>query len=323
MKHLLVMSLFSFIFGCGNKKTPESARAWPQFPASDNPAMRIEPVALDSGFGLYSFFIDSPGEAVYVLAFRQTVAQPRTPYEREEAEAGIFRLDQQGKVVKRLLVPESRLVSGASFGMLDGQLLILLWRHFAIVNPERMTIVGEIPVYDDKFFPSKLPLDEMTFDELRDNYTLAFDAALDHCKQGRWLDWTPGGAWFVLATAPDGSRAAWSPLTYFDEDIEPLKKRFPPAAPALPVHPEGLITDTKGSLQEVEYLSGGTQLDYPNYKSRLIKQYELRLGDKTARFSTTDRDRHDLHLGLADNLRLTTADGAAWVSFEGVLYRME
>lgn len=323
VKYLLAMSLFSLIFGCRDKKTPEAARAWPQFPASDNPALHIEPVALDSGFGLYSFFIDPKGESVYVLAFRQTVAQPRTPYERAEAEAGIFRLDQQGKVLKRLLIPESRLISGASFGMLDEQLLVLLWQRFAIVDPEKMRIVGEIPVYDDKFFPSKQPLDEMTFDELRDNYALALDAALDRCKEGRWLDWTPGGAWFVLATAPDGSRAAWSPPTYFDEDLEPLKKRFPPAAPALPEHPEGLITDGNGSLREVEYLSGGTQLDYPNYKSRLIKQHELRLGEKTARFSTSDRNRHDLHLGLADNLRLTTTDGAAWVSFEGVLYRMK
>ncbi len=39
----------------------------------------------------------------------------------------------------------------------------------------------------------------MTFDELRDNYAIAFNAQLEQCSGCRWLDWTPGGAYFVLA----------------------------------------------------------------------------------------------------------------------------
>ncbi|MFN8302387.1 MAG: hypothetical protein U0U46_07840 [Saprospiraceae bacterium] len=316
------MSLFSLLFGCGGKKTPEAARAWPQFPATDNPAVHIEPIALDSAYTPRAFFISDKADAVFVLAYRPAIDNPRTPYERAEAAGRIFRLDSKGNILQRLDIPDTQWVPEASFGILEGELLVLLWQHFAVIDPERLTIKGEIPVYDYNYFPCRLKLEEMTYDELRDNYLIVRDDALDHCKEGRWLDWSPGGAFFVLATSPNGKRAAWSPNTYIDEDIEPLKQRFPLLQLTLPSLPEGEISDERGRLREVEYLSGGTQLDYPNYKSRLIKQHELRLGNTTARFSTTDRNRRALHLDYANNLRLTTADGAAWVCFEGVLYRI-
>ena len=77
MKHILLfMSLLSFLFGCGGKKTPADAPSktaeWPRFPATDNPNVQVEPVRLEGDFGLRSFFIAPDKQSVYVLGVRNS-----------------------------------------------------------------------------------------------------------------------------------------------------------------------------------------------------------------------------------------------------------
>ncbi|MEO6759492.1 MAG: hypothetical protein ABIO24_08570, partial [Saprospiraceae bacterium] len=82
-------------------------------------------------------------------------------------------------------------------------------------------------------------------------------------------------------------------------------------------------SDGPVQIREADYISAGSQLDYPNYKNRMVLQYEMVVGDKTLHFSTTDRSRHKLRLDFSDNRMLATADGAGWIKYEGVLYRVE
>ncbi|MBK8557439.1 MAG: hypothetical protein IPL65_17560 [Lewinellaceae bacterium] len=83
------------------------------------------------------------------------------------------------------------------------------------------------------------------------------------------------------------------------------------------------ISDQPVRLRDEAQHAAGTQLVYPNYKERSTELYELSWGDKSAHFSTSDRDGHDLLLGFSDNWYLHTADGAVWLKYEDGLYRME
>ncbi len=135
---LISMSLLSLLFGCRSKKTPEAARAWPRFPETDQPDLRIEPIALDSEYTMWSFYIPDNKKEVYVLAFRPRVSNPRTPYEQRESDCRIFCLDTQGKIQKRLDFKNTDLMSGASFGVLEGELLVMLYQNFLVLSPENL-----------------------------------------------------------------------------------------------------------------------------------------------------------------------------------------
>jgi hypothetical protein len=132
----------------------------------------------------------------------------------------------------------------------------------------------------------------------------------------------------VFEQAAIGKRSAWSPISYEDEILEDLKQRLESIDVDLNPHnlnPENNtieIPDGSVKLREVEFISDGTQFDYPNYKSRRILQYELMMNDQKVHFSTTDRDRHYLTLQYSDNLMLTTADGSIWVVYGNTFYRM-
>jgi hypothetical protein len=170
----------------------------------------------------------------------------------------------------------------------------------------------------------------MTFDEQRDNYELVFNAMLKKYPDCKWLDWTPGGKYFLVARDQSGKQTVWDPLTYEDAYVADLKSKYEPIpVPLNQGYHDGVkegsmeITDGPVHIWEAAYISAGTELDYPNYKNRKVLNYELTLGQKKARFSTTDKKRHNLHLGFSDNWMLATQDGAGWVKYEGVLYRVE
>ena len=76
-------------------------------------------------------------------------------------------------------------------------------------------------------------------------------------------------------------------------------------------------------LETTKKVSMGTQLDYPNYKSRSAMQYELLIGDKKARFATTDRFRYPLYVFCAQNDYLSATGAEAWIAYDGILYRLE
>jgi len=328
---LLAMSILSLLFGCNPKKTPPKAEEWPRFPETDNPYIKIEPVQLDSGFLARSFFIQQDKQHVYVLGYKKDARRnPDDPSERETSDFRLYAIDTEGRPKRHLNLMRIDRYWGGSFGMLDNQLMIRLGDYFLVLDIAKFTIQEKISVYDKQFFPSKQKVELMTFDEQRDAYQALFDEMLEKCTGCKWLDWTPGGEYLVFVPGPAGKRSAWSPMSYEDELLADLKSRF--ELISVPLNPqtnntqdgsEMYISDAGAKIREAEYLSGGTELDYPNYKNRSVLQYEMTLGDKKLHFSTTDKKRHDLRLRFSDNAMLSTADGAAWVTYEGVLYRIE
>lgn len=61
----------------------------------------------------------------------------------------------------------------------------------------------------------------------------------------------------------------------------------------------------------------------PNNSYRSIVNFVLTVGTREIYFSTTDQNRKDARIGFADNVYLTTADGAVWVRYMSWLYRRE
>lgn len=321
---LLLMSLFSLIFGCGRKKTPAEPPPFPRFPETDHPHIEAEPVALDEGFAVRSFCLAPGTPFVYVLAYRDTV-QRQGRYKTNASDARIYRLDSRDTSLRHLDVPDSDWVSGVGFGWMPDGLWALLDDGFHRIDTAEFVLREKIPTYDDRFFPGA-KLDEMTFDELRDGYEAAFEAMLARDAGQHWLEWTPYGGYYVLANEPKQKRSAWSPRTYEDDVLEPLRKRFAPLRPL--VNPQAetdsiLIHDGDCDIRTLEIRSAGTELDYPNYKSRRIAQYELKMGAETVHFSMTDKKRGILFPDFADNLYLRTPDGSVWIKYGTLLYRLK
>ena len=301
--------------------------------------MAFRPVTLDAGFAVRSFFLAPDKQRLYVLGEHRAGGQsPDRPRLR------LFALDVTGTITHRLDLTPTDGGWGASLGLLGGELLLFAGDHFVVLDPPSLTARERIPVWHEEHFPTAADIALMTPDEQRAAYVPLMDAALAHCPTCRWLEW-PSGKYFVfVAGAPgevrakarrqaagraSGTRAAWSPLTYEDAVIAPLKQRFAPLAVATNPHVSSdaggdHLTVVGGAVQlrEADVLSGGTELDYPNYKRRVVVQYALTVGARVLHFSTTDRGRHDRRVGFADNGYLTTADGAAWVRYMGQLYRI-
>ncbi len=335
MKHtLLFMSLITFLFGCGGKKTSADAsaktEAWPRFPATDNPSVQVEPVRLEGDFGLRAFFIAPDKQSVYVLGVRNSQhgnqregGEPR-PGPPDQVNYRLYCLDAMGQVKKQVDMLRTDWIGGGSFGLLEGQLMLRVGDWLLVLDPVKLTILEKIPVHESIYIPWKQTV--LMPDEHRADYQKKFDALYE--KPGtKWLYWTASGEHWVFVQGAAGKRSAWPPMDYEDELLADLEKRFPPLQVSLnptAFSPDSTqVSDGAAAIREAELRSDGTQLDYPNYRNRSVLQYEMTLGDKKARFSTTDRDQHSLRVGYSDNMMLTTADGAVWVSFEGVIYRVK
>lgn len=334
MKYLILftMSLFSLLFGCNTKKTPAKPQEWPRFPETDHPAAKVVSVPLDSGFWVKSFFITPEKQYVYVLGYRKIIpameeGEVLDPNQRDLADFRLYCLDSKGQIKHRLNLTQQRAYESSSFGLLGNQLMLQFGDQFLVLDAQKFAIQEKIPVYDTQYFPSKQEVEMMAPDEQRDAYQLLFDALLEKCTSCKWLHWIPGGQYYVFVQGSAGKRAAWSPMSYEDGLLADLKSRFDSIVPSM--NPKAVIgdhfycADGPAQLREIEYLSAGTELDYPNYKSRTVLQYEMIVGDKTLHFSTTDKKRHQLRVGSPDNLMLSTLDGCAWVEYEGILYRVE
>ncbi len=330
---LLLISLISFMFGCSGKKTPATKQAaWPQFPESDNPSVRIEAVLPDSLSVLNAFYIPSDKKQVYVLVCQQP------PRKNPDANFNVpaivdFKLlclDEKGKILHQMKLPDSDARYGADFGMLDGRIFIRLSDCFLGLDTAKLTITEKIPIWFDQRFPSKDKVELMMPHEQRAAYRAAFEKAIKSARSCQFLDWTPSGEGYALIGDASGKRAAWSPQQFVDNHVEELKKLYPNLRVTLYAGYQydaakdlQQIADEQAHIQELEYLPGGSQLVYPNYKERRILQHEMTVAGKQLRFSTTDRNGHDLRLVFSDNKMLSTWDGAAWVQYEGVLYRVD
>ncbi|MEO6529275.1 MAG: hypothetical protein ABIP93_21835 [Gemmatimonadaceae bacterium] len=331
---LSLMSVLSFLAACFGRTSDAAQKPavaeYPRFPATSVADVKFEPIALDSGFRMKSFFISSDKEAVYVLGYRAIGGEnPDVPRAALHTVLRMFALDTKGTITHRLDITGTDDVWGSSMGMIGGELLLYTGDHFVVLDTRSFKAREKIPVWHDQHFPSKQDVELMTPDEQRDAYEPLLDAALKDCTSCRWLEW-PSGKYFVFVEGARGKRAAWSPMTYADDVIAPLRERFAPIEVSM--NPQ-VSTDSGGDnftaldgavkIHEEDILSGGTELDFPNYKARVVVQYALTMGPRVLHFSTSDKRRHDSRVGFADNAYLTTSDGSAWVRYMGILYRIE
>lgn len=328
------MSLLSLLFGCKAKPSPEKAEAeWPRFPATDNAETHVVAVPLGDGFWVKSFYITPDKQQVYVLGWRESKrakkrkegAEPM-PGEIGHADVRVTCLAANGKAEYHKDLPKTELLEVGTFGLLEGQLMLRIGAWFWVLDPKTFEILEKIPVHESEYVAQK----ELTRtrDEQQADYQKEFDA-LYKMPSARYLNWL-GGEYLIFVQGEKGKRSAWSPMSYEDELLADLKKHFPPIL--VEQNPTAgnrfaaelfEISDSTGKIRETGHLSAGTQLVYPNYKYRQVLQYELTLGQRKIHFSTSDKDGHALRLGFSDNLFLTTQDGAAWVVYEGVLYRID
>ncbi len=337
MKYLILftMSLLSLLFGCNTKKTPEKVEEYPRFPATDHPEAKVIPVALDSNYWLKSYYITPDKQNVYVLGYRKIVkpmkeGEEPNPGEPRLADYRLYSLDNKGQIIHRLDLPRDEAYAGGSFVLLDNQLMLGISGEMLVLDQEKFTIQEKIPIYDSQSFPSKQDVELMTPDEQRDAYQEKFDAILAKPASCRWLEWSPGGGYLIFVQGPPGKRSAWDPISWEDEALADLKSRFEPMVVARNPNANNYekgenfrCVDGPVQIRELDYLSAGTQLDWPNYKNRTVVQYEMIVGAKTLHFSTTDKSRHNLRMSFADNLMLSTSDGSGWLAYEGILYRVE
>jgi len=329
---LLAMSLFSILFGCNSKKKTSKVDSWPLFPTTDNPNLVVKEIPLADGFSIRSFYIMPDKESVLVLGSRtpkqesQQEMEERQPGDPQYMDYRLLCLDAEGNTKFHKDLLHTDWMYGGTFGLLKGELMLRIGDWLLVLDPKTFNIIEKIPVHNSEYIPWKET--EMTRDEHQADYQKKFDALLNSNKSCKFLYWSPGREYLVFEQAAIGKRSAWSPISYEDEQLADLKQRLESIEADLNSHnlnPENNtieITDGSVKLREVEYISAGTQFDYPNYKSRRILQYELTVNDQKVHFSTTDRDRHYLTLQYSDNLMLTAADGSIWVVYGKTLYRM-
>jgi hypothetical protein len=321
---LIAMSLLSLLFGCNTKKSPPKAEAWPRFPATDNTQTTVTAVPLTDGFTIQSFYIAPDKQHLYVLGSRQPTARnPSFPGEPAYVDYRLLCLDATGKTLYHKDMLRTDWMYGGTFGLLEGELLLRIGDYFLVLEPSTLTVKEKIKIHTSEYVSWKEKT--MTFDEHRDDYQAKFDALLNNCKTCKCLYWPLHQEYLVLVPG----RTAWSlPQFFEDGDLDALKQRLAPLTVTLNPQVSAsdsthlAISDNPAQIREIAYLSDGTQLVYPNYKSRTVVQYELTLNDKKIHFSTSDRDAHSLHLRFSDNLMLSMADGSVWVIYDDLLYKI-
>lgn len=330
---LLIMSLLSILFGCNTKKANSKVSEWPRFPATDNPKIEVQAIPLADGFKAMSFYVSTDKENVYLLAARwpqkpggKRVGNNR-PTDPDYMDYRLICLDTNGQTKYQRDLLNTDWIYGGSFGLLEGEFLLRIGDWFLVLDPTTFATKEKIPVHNSEYIPWQNTV--MTRDEFMVDYQAKLDAVLKNSYSCKFLYWSPGGEYLIFVPGAAGKRSAWAPMSYEDNDLAELKQQLKSITVML--NPKASkdnqttyfeVTDNNEHLREVEYLSAGTQLVYPNYKTRSILQYELTVKGQKVHFSTSDRDGHSLHLSLSDNLMLSLKDGAVWVMYEDILYKI-
>ena len=191
-----------------------------------------------------------------------------------------------------------------------------------------MKVTEEIPCYAQHDFPSTKNLVELFPEEQLELYLPAREQALKKSVSTRVLSLPSSGGVVLLLEAAKQKRSVWSILDSLEADQFTREHGLiePPSNPGWNYNSEtGLFRVQDGNmvLETTKEVSMGTQLIYPNYKSRSAMQYELLIGGKKARFATTNRSRKPLYVLCAQNDYLSATGTEAWIAYQGVLYRLE
>ena len=323
---LLLMSLLSLLFGCGKyPRSKEKYPGMPHFPQTDNPAFRVEPVAVDSGFVAQSFVLAPDGESVFVLAYDLAGTAEHMPYL-------LLQYDTSGRFKRRLAMPigvwEERPV--LFWGAL-GQLYVGLFHStVSMIDPLELRPMYEYhAVHSGNFLPRK-KLDQMTFDEQRDAYAEALRHAPDNSGSGDLLQ-PPKGAVCCLALTFKGKPdEAWHIPQGEEQDfIDEFGLVEIPQNPFAhwgvdekSIEVDSSVTNGDARLRYADRDVFDYRIRYPNIKGVESRIFELKKGGKTARFKLSNLEKHSLYLQIGDNGNFLSDNGSIWLIYENQLYRI-
>lgn len=325
---LLLIWLLSLLFGCGGRNAKKPKQELPWFPNTNNSAMQIMEIPQDSGYTLQTFLVAPERKEVYALLNNRVWMSPNHKLqERWRTDYLLLRLDAEGRVLQRREL-EGVGHSTPAYLWVEGRALLFFANDKSrLFDLTSLAPVEEIPYYAQHIFPSSKKLEELLPEEQLELYLPAREKALKKSNFTRILDLPKAGGTVLLLENTDETRSLW---TILDEtELERYRALYPLIQPKLNNHwqynPEtGLYrAEDKGVfLETIAKISMGTQLDYPNYKSRSAIQYELTLNGKKARFATNDRSRKPLYVQLSQNDYLSASGEEAWIGYNGTLYRL-
>ena len=148
-----VLSLLASCFGqsSSDRRQQHAAAEYPRFPATDVADVAFQPVALDSGFVVKTFFLSLDKRRVYVLGEKPPGSDdPDLPPSRPRAgQRGqrLFALDATGTITHRLDLKRTDDGWGSSLGMIGDELLLFTGDHFVVLDPASVTERERIPVW--------------------------------------------------------------------------------------------------------------------------------------------------------------------------------
>lgn len=331
MKHfaLLLLWLVSALFGCNNRNSKKPKQDLPWFPNTDNPAVQVMEIPLDSGYTVQTFFVSPERKELYVLAHNRVWTNAQYQLEnRFRTDYQLLHLDAKGQVLQRLNFPDLRHSNPACLWMEHDKLVFFLDDRVRLYDAESMKPREEIPCYVTYDFPTAKKLKELFPEEQLALYLPAREKALKKSVSTRVLSLPAAGGVVLLLEEEKQKRSVWSILDSLEADqfTRQYGQIEPPVNPGWNYNADtGLFRLEDGNmvLETTKKVSMGTQLDYPNYKSRSAMQYELLIGDKKARFATTNRFRYPLYVFCAQNDYLSASGTEAWIAYDGKLYRLE
>lgn len=309
---LLLMSLLSFLFGCG--KGPAKTKPYadvPHFPQTDNPAFRVAPFVPDPDFFPQAFILSPDKKSVFVLAYGMEGPPESMTYQ-------LLRLGQDGQVQARALMPDCQVAEVPNFWWEDdGSLSLMLHTDVKNFDPATLKVLKTWTQVDFTNFMPRKKLDQLVYDEQVDAYRAAMQMAIAQSSV-RYVRKVLNLEFLLLDFAHKPAEI-WH-LRDAD-DVEPFIHEY--GERKAPLNPADSLTDGPARMTLLAHQVLDYKFAYPNLKYIEENVHELSIGQRQARFKLSNKEKHALQLGYADNGYLATADGAVWLLYERVLYRIE
>lgn len=331
MKHfaLLLLWLVSALFGCGGRNSKKPKQDLPWFPNTDNPAVQVTEIPLDSGYTVQTFFVAPERKEVYVVA--HTRVEQSGDYKLEDrfrTDYLLLHLDAKGQVLQRRELPNSRHSAPSYLWLEHKNLVFYLDDKVRLYDAGSMKVTEEIPCYAKHNFPSPKNLKELFPEEQLELYLPARAKVLKNSVSTRVLSLPDRGGLVLLVESAKQKRSIWTILDSLEADqfVREYGQIKPPINPSWKYNSEtGLFRVQDGNivLEVTSKDSLGTQREFLNYKSRSAIRYELHISGQKARFATNNRWGKSLYVLFSQDGYLSAAGAEAWLEYNGGLYRVE
>ena len=316
-RYFLLMSLLSFLFGCGesSNKSEQYAQV-PQFPQLDNPNCQVVPFKTDTDFFAQTFIISPDKKNVFVLAYGMAGTPQKMPYQ-------ILKLNMDGNMEHKVTIPNCVWGEIPNFWWENnGYLSLKIADDIKTFDPFQLTIVKARREISKENFLSHKRLVMMEYHETEDAYDSALQKAIEkstvqYVRKVLNLD-------YLMLDFADRQAEAW--YLYPNNEVEHVIAKYgeqkSPMNPPPPTE-DDIITDGNTRLTFLKHNTLDYKIAYPNIK--YIEERVLQLSvnnNQKARFKLGNKENHGLELHYADNGFLTTTNGHVWLLYERQLYQL-